>query len=87
MKLLIAVIAVSASSLAFADTYVAPHIKSDGTYVHGHYKTDANNTRLDNYSSKPNANPYTGQKGAVDPYAPPKNDDPYTTKPKKSRGW
>ena len=30
----------------------------------------ANSTKADNWSSKPNVNPYTGKAGTVDPYKP-----------------
>jgi hypothetical protein len=66
---LIAVGALLVSGLAAAkDQYVSPYVKKDGTVVQGHYKTEANNTKTDNYSSKLNVNPYTGQKGTKDPY-------------------
>ncbi len=41
--------------------------KSTGTYVAPHYKTTSNKTKLDNYSTKGNINPYTGKKGTVSP--------------------
>lgn len=66
----IGAIAVSASATA-ADKYVAPHVKKDGTYVEGHFKTEANKTKLDNYSTKGNVNPYTGKPGTKDPYKSP----------------
>lgn len=53
---------------AFADTYVNGYYRSNGTYVQPHYRTDPNNTRLDNYSTKGNYNPYTGKYGTKDPY-------------------
>lgn len=37
-------------------------------YVMPHYKTSPNKTKLDNYSSKGNYNPYTGKKGTVNPF-------------------
>lgn len=37
--------------------------KKDGTHVDPHHATNANNTKKDNYSSKPNVNPYTGKEG------------------------
>lgn len=49
---------------------VRGYIKRDGTYVTPHYQTAPNATRLDNWSSKPNVNPYTGKPGTKDPYAP-----------------
>lgn len=54
------------------DTQVKGHVRKDGTYVPPHYRTAPNSTKTDNYSSKPNTNPYNGKKGTVDPYAPPK---------------
>ena len=48
------------------------HFKKDGTYVAPSQATNPNTTKLDNYSSKGNVNPYTGKEGSVDPYAPKK---------------
>lgn len=44
--------------------------KSTGTYVAPSVRTKPDRTRLNNYSAKGNANPYTGKKGTKDPYAP-----------------
>lgn len=41
---------------------------STGTYVNSYYKTSPNKTKLDNYSTKNNYNPYSGKKGYVNPY-------------------
>lgn len=49
---------------------VKGHITKDGTYVAPHRATNPNGTKADNYSSKPNVNPYTGKAGTVDPYKP-----------------
>ena len=43
--------------------YVTTYIKANGTVVEGHYRSDKNNTVIDNWSTKGNINPYTGQKG------------------------
>ena len=59
------------SGMAYADQYVNGYTRSNGTYVQPHYQTDPNNSRFDNYSSKGNVNPYTGQAGTVDPYRQP----------------
>ena len=87
MKLAIAIAAslVVTSAAAARDTYVKPHYRSDGTYVPGHYRTAPNATTLDNYSTSPNYNPYTGQQGKVDPYAPPRvtYPQPYKYTPPK----
>lgn len=47
---------------------VRGHVRKDGTYVQPHQATNRNSTKLDNYSTKGNVNPYTGKPGTVDPY-------------------
>lgn len=42
--------------------------KSTRSYVAPHYKTSANKTRLDNFSTKGNINPYSGKKGYKSPF-------------------
>jgi hypothetical protein len=72
---------------AIADDTVKGYTKKDGTYVEPYHRTAPNDKKDDNYSSKGNVNPYTGEKGYVDPNKPtePKtNPDPF--KPKKSAG-
>lgn len=46
---------------------VRGHVKKDGTYVQPHHATNPNKTQRDNWSSKPNVNPYTGKQGTKDP--------------------
>lgn len=41
---------------------------STGRYVNSYYKTSPNKTKIDNYSSKYNYNPYTSKKGYVNPF-------------------
>lgn len=48
--------------------YVAPTVRRDGSYVGGHYQSNPNDTKLDNWSTKGNYNPYTGKPGTKDPY-------------------
>ena len=38
-----------------------------GTYVQPHQQTNPNGTQYDNYSTKGNTNPYTGQQGTRTP--------------------
>lgn len=38
--------------------------KSTGTYVQPHFKTTTNKTNHDNYSTTPNTNSYSGEKGS-----------------------
>lgn len=48
---------------ALADQWVNGYIRSDGTYVQGHYRSSPNQYKYDNYSAEGNVNPYTGEKG------------------------
>ncbi|MDO8430174.1 MAG: hypothetical protein Q7S73_02305 [bacterium] len=41
---------------------------SSGRYVMPSYRTSPNKTKIDNYSTKGNYNPYTGKKGYSNPY-------------------
>lgn len=58
---------------AFAQSshYVRPHVTRNGDYVEGHYQSNPDSTRLNNYSTQGNINPYTGQADTVNPYAQP----------------
>lgn len=49
------------------DTNVHGYMKKDGTYVAPHHRTSPNGTQRDNWSSKPNLNPYTGKQGTKEP--------------------
>ncbi len=53
----------SASMMASADTYVQGYCKGNGTCVQGHYRSDADNSVNNNWSTKGNVNPYTGKSG------------------------
>lgn len=70
MKNLVVALLVIGTSVALAQGshMKQGYIKKDGTYVPPSYATNPNNTKLDNYSSKGNINPYTGKEGTVDPY-------------------
>lgn len=46
---------------------VSPYSTSRGSTVGGHHSTNPNNTQLDNYSTRGNINPYTGQVGTRAP--------------------
>lgn len=46
---------------------VRGYTKKDGTYVPPHNRTNPNNTQRDNWTSKPNQNPYTGKDGTKEP--------------------
>jgi hypothetical protein len=74
MKLTIAaaILAVlSASALAQNSHYVQPHVTRNGTFVPGHMQTNPDSSRLNNWSTQGNVNPYTGQSGSVNPWNTP----------------
>ena len=84
-----ALCAAGMSTAVLADQYVQGYFRSDGTYIAPHYQTAPNNTKLDNYSTRGNVNPYTGQPGYKSPYyttpkvAPAPRYEPYQYKPYK----
>jgi hypothetical protein len=49
-------------------THVDGFTRKDGTYVEPHYRTNPDNNLNNNWSTKGNTNPYTGEDGKVDPY-------------------
>lgn len=72
MKKLAVLICAALAASAFADsTYVRPHVRKDGTYVEGHFRTTPDSSRMNNYGTQGNFNPYTGQAGTVNPYSQP----------------
>jgi|SRR6185437_6773815 hypothetical protein len=101
MKTKHGICAVLALALAFplaamSQTRVGGYVTKNGTYVAPHYRSSPNSTKLDNYSTRGNVNPYTGQAGTNDPYATPTykpyvapapRANPYQPRPKKSNGW
>ena len=62
---LIAAISLTGSAFAQNTTFVPGYIRKNGTYVQPHYRTLPNSTKIDNFSTKPNVNPYTGKTGTV----------------------
>ncbi|MFZ5474179.1 MAG: hypothetical protein ACOZBV_09615 [Pseudomonadota bacterium] len=63
MKKTALLILLFACGAAGADQYVRGHVRRDGTYVPPHYRTQPDSSRLNNYSTQGNVNPYTGQRG------------------------
>jgi len=43
------------------------YTRNNGTYVAPHQQTNPNNTQMDNYGTRGNQNPYTGQYGTKSP--------------------
>jgi hypothetical protein len=67
MKALIALPAalmlIAGSLQAQSYHYVNGSVDHNGNYRNGHYQTDANGTRDDNWSTRGNYNPFTGRQG------------------------
>jgi hypothetical protein len=51
-----------------SSVHVSGYTRSNGTYVAPHYRTAPDATKLNNWSTKGNVNPYTGKAGTKDPY-------------------
>lgn len=64
-----------------AQVYVQGYTRSDGTYVAGHYRSSPNSTTSDNYSTRGNVNPYTGQPGTRNPQPQTSPYTPYRAPP------
>jgi hypothetical protein len=71
MKKLAVLAAAILAASAWSQVYVAPHVRSDGTFVQGHWRSAPDHTTRNNYGTQGNVNPYTGQQGTVNPYQQP----------------
>lgn len=65
-----AALAAATASFAQGSHFRSGYVRQDGTYVAPSYATNPNSSKLDNYSTKGNVNPYTGAPGTVDPFRP-----------------
>ena len=66
--LLVGLLSFSASAEARTVRVKGYYKPSTGTYVMPSHRTSPNRTKLDNYSTKGNYNPYSGKSGTVNPY-------------------
>lgn len=67
-KLLILLLLLTFTTSCYAANYVRGYTQKNGTYVPGHYRSNADFTKLNNYSTRGNLNPYTGKQGNVNLY-------------------
>lgn len=82
--LFLALAAISAPAFAQSGHLVQGYVRSDGTYVAPHYQSNSDGTKLNNYGTQGNVNPYTGRTGTVNPYAPTQRNpygNPNNTRP------
>ncbi len=85
-KIIIALACIALLSLMVSTSYagttrVRGYYKKNGTYVQPHYRSTPDSSKLNNWSTKGNVNPYTGKKGTIDPYktySPYKYKNPYS---------
>ena len=64
LKFLFAIIiSLTVVSSVYADVWVDGYYRKDGTYVRGHYRSDPDGNFENNWSTKGNVNPYTGEVG------------------------
>ena len=49
------------------DQNVQGHVRRDGTFVQPHHRTAPDRDPYNNYSTQGNVNPWTGERGHVDP--------------------
>ena len=55
------------ATLEAGQTRVRGYTTKRGTYVESHQRTTPNRSKMDNWSTKGNVNPYTGKKGTRNP--------------------
>lgn len=66
IALLVALIVFANISFVDAKSFkVKGYTKKNGTYVQPYYKSSPNRTKIDNFSTKGNYNPYSGKTGKV----------------------
>lgn len=59
------------ASSAGAQVFVQGYTTKNGTYVAPHYRSAPDSNPYNNWSVKPNVNPYTGKMGTKSPYGGP----------------
>lgn len=73
MRSKLALILIAASlglaAAAQAQVHVDGYYRQNGTYVAPHYRSAPDGNVFNNYSTRGNVNPYTGQMGTVNPYS------------------
>lgn len=68
MKTLLTLALILISTVAFAGSqHVRGYTRQDGTYVAPYTRSAPDNSYNNNYSTKGNSNPYTGQEGTNSP--------------------
>lgn len=64
MKVLtVMLVLLAITATCFADQSVRGYTRKDGTYVNGYTRSDSDSSYNNNYSTRGNTNPYTGESG------------------------
>jgi hypothetical protein len=85
--LMVLAIVLGAGVSVRADVYVRGYVRSNGTYVQPHYRSNPDGIFENNWSTYPNVNPYTG---TVGPRHMPSYSENYFESPSlrlPSYGW
>ena len=61
--------ALATSTTVSAQVYVHGYTTKNGTYVAPHYRSAPDSNPYNNWSTRGNVNPYTGEVGTKDPYS------------------
>lgn len=71
---------------SLADTYVNGYFRKNGTYVQPHYRSDPDGDPSNNWTTRGNVNPYTGELGtkAYPLYQNRTNSAPYIQPPSEA---
>ncbi len=64
--------------LLYGQVHVHGYIKKDGTHVQPHYRSNLDGNPNNNWSTKGNINPYTGESGTRNPKTPSTSTSSYT---------
>lgn len=67
-RLFILLAVASVAAPVAAQVHVHGYMRSNGTYVAPYTRTAPDSSIYNNYSTRPNINPYTGREGTVNPY-------------------
>ncbi len=68
-----------ANDLFAQGIYVRGYTRQDGTYVQPHYRSAPDGNIYNNWSTRGNVNPYTGEPGRVNPERSFQNQSPYNS--------
>jgi hypothetical protein len=85
-----AAILVALGAYADASDYVPGHYRSNGTYVTPYYRSGRDTSYNNNWTVRPNVNPYTGRQGSLSPTwndRAPTYSRPYGGYEASTRSW